>query len=71
MKREFSEIVKDPQVLSGTLVFKGTRVPVENLFDYLKAGDSIDEFIEGFPTVSKKQILSVLKQIQEILREAA
>ncbi len=47
-----TEIVTiDPEIMSGAPVFCGTRVPIQNLLDYLKAGDSIDEFLDGFPTV--------------------
>ncbi len=49
-------------VMSGTPVFRGTRVPVQNLVDYLKAGDSIDEFLEGFPTVTREQVIAFLDQ---------
>ena len=49
-----------PNVLSGTPVFKGTRVPIRTLIDYLGAGDSLDEFLTDFPTVSREQALSVL-----------
>jgi len=48
------------EVLNGVLVFSGTRVPVRNLFDYIKAGDSIDDFLEDFPTVSYEQVKYVL-----------
>ena len=48
-------ISQDTEVMSGTLVFGGTRVPVEMLLDYLKAGESLDRFLEGFPTVSREQ----------------
>ena len=51
-----------PDVMSGTPVFCGTRVPVQNLVDYLKAGDSIDEFLEGFPTVTREQVIAFLDQ---------
>ena len=52
---KLEEIVsRDPEVVSGTLVFKGTRVPVHNLIDYLKAGDSLESFLEGFPSVNRK-----------------
>jgi uncharacterized protein (DUF433 family) len=54
----------DPEILGGTLVFKGTRVPVQSLFDHLKAGDSIEVFLEGFPSVKKSQVLSVLKEME-------
>jgi uncharacterized protein (DUF433 family) len=47
-------------IQSGTPVFAGTRVPVKNLFDYLKAGDSIEEFLQDFPSVSKEQVAELL-----------
>jgi len=54
MKRE--QIMScDPEVVSGALVFTGTRVPVDILIDYLRAGDSLDRFLEGFPTVAREQ----------------
>ena len=54
----------DPQILGGTLVFKGTRVPVQSLFDHLKAGDSIEVFLDGFPSVKRSQVLAVLKEME-------
>lgn len=54
----------DPEILDGTLVFKGTRVPVQSLFDHLKAGDSIEMFLDGFPSVTREQVLAVLQQMQ-------
>lgn len=54
----------DPEILGGTLVFKGTRVPVQSLFAHLKAGDSIEEFLEGFPSVRRAQVLAVLKEME-------
>lgn len=56
-----SMVVSDPAILGGTLVFKATRVPVRNLFDYLLAGDSVKDFLEDFPTVSFEQIRYVLQ----------
>ncbi len=47
--------------MGGTPVFRGTRVPVQTLFDYLEAGDSIDEFLDGFPSVSRDQIVAFLE----------
>lgn len=47
-------------IQSGEPVFSGTRVPVKNLFDYIKGGDTIDEFLEGFPSVSREQVLELL-----------
>jgi uncharacterized protein (DUF433 family) len=49
-----------PDIMSGTPVFCGTRVPIQNLLDYLKAGDSIDDFLDGFPTVSREQVIAFL-----------
>jgi uncharacterized protein (DUF433 family) len=51
-----------PDVLSGTPVFAGTRVSVQTLWDYLEAGDSIDDFLGGFPTVSREQVLALLRE---------
>ena len=47
-----------PDIMSGTPVFAGTRVPVQTLIDYLEAGDSIDEFLVGFPTVGREQVMA-------------
>lgn len=57
-----SLIVSDPEILDGTPVFAGTRVPVKNLTDYLEAGDSIDDFLEDFPTVSRAQVIEFLEE---------
>ncbi len=54
-------ISRDPEVHSGDLVFAGTRVPVDTLIDYLKAGNSIDEFLNGFPTVQRWQVHAFLE----------
>lgn len=54
-------VSRDPEIMSGALVFAGTRVPVKNLFDYLEAGDSLDEFLDNFPSVSKEHAISVLE----------
>ena len=54
-------ITVDPEILSGTPVFRGTRVPVDALFSNLEAGISIDEFLENFPTVSREQTEQVLE----------
>ena len=59
----------DPEILGGTIVFVGTRVPVQSLFDHLEAGDSIDDFLEGFPSVKREQVISVLEESkQQILQ---
>ena len=51
----------DPDILGGTPVFVGTRVPVKSLFDYLEAGDSLDEFLESFPSVTREQAVAALE----------
>ena len=58
-------ITSSPDVMSGTPVFAGTRVPVQTLLDYLKGGDSIDEFLEGFPTVTREQVIAFLEEAEE------
>ena len=64
MRRE--EIIhSNPEILGGTPVFIGTRVPVRTLFDHLEAGDSIDDFLEGFPSVRRDQVIALLEISQE------
>lgn len=53
-------ITSSPDVMGGTVVFAHTRVPVQTLLDYLKAGESIDDFLDGFPSVSKQQVIAFL-----------
>jgi uncharacterized protein (DUF433 family) len=55
-------IVRDSEVMHGTPVFRGTRVPVQTLFDYLENGESLDEFLEGFPTVGRELAIQVLEE---------
>lgn len=57
----------DPEILGGTPVFTGTRVPVKTLLDYLEAGDSIDEFLDHFPSVSRTQAIAALEIGKEML----
>jgi uncharacterized protein (DUF433 family) len=57
----------DPEKLGGTPVFYGTRVPIQNLFDCLEGGESLDEFLEQFPTVTREQALAVLEESKERL----
>jgi uncharacterized protein (DUF433 family) len=66
-----SMVVSDAGVLGGTLVFKSTRVPIRNLFDYLLAGDSVKDFLEDFPTVSFEQIRYVLQSAEVAFEKAA
>ncbi|MCI0395947.1 MAG: DUF433 domain-containing protein [Chloroflexi bacterium] len=60
-------IHSDPDILGGTSVFVGTRVPVKTLLDYLEAGDSLEEFLDHFPSVSREQAVAVLKLAREML----
>ena len=57
-------ITISPEIQSGEPVFSGTRVPVKNLFDYLKGGDSIDEFLTDFPSVGKDQVIELLNMAE-------
>jgi uncharacterized protein (DUF433 family) len=57
----------DPDILGGTPVFVGTRVPVRTLLDYLAAGDTLDEFLDHFPTVWREQAVAALGQASELL----
>jgi uncharacterized protein (DUF433 family) len=68
IKMDVKEIIEvDPEKMSGTPVFTGTRVPINHLFDYLEAGDSLDEFLNDFPTVKREQALGVLELLRERL----
>jgi uncharacterized protein (DUF433 family) len=69
MKR--SVVCRDPEVMGGTPVFYGTRVPVQTFIEYLEAGDSIDEFLEGFPSVTREQVIAFLEAATEKLLESA
>jgi uncharacterized protein (DUF433 family) len=62
-----SPVQQSEDILGGALVFAGTRVPVHTLIDYLSAGDTIDEFLDDFPTVSREQIIQVLQTTEQAL----
>ncbi len=62
-----SPITISPNIQSGEPVFSNTRVPVKNLFDYLKAGHSLNEFLEDFPSVTKKQAIEVIEHFENLL----
>lgn len=64
MKRE-DVVFRNPNVLNGALVFTGTRVPVEVLIQHLAAGDSLEDFLEGFPGVSREQAIAYLEMTPE------
>jgi len=57
----------DPEVMSGTPAFTGTRVPVQTLLDYIEGGDSIDEFLDGFPSVTRSQVVAFLEEGKALL----
>jgi len=59
-------ITRDPEVMHGTPVFRGTRVPVQTLFEYLEYGDSIEQFLSGFPTVSRELVVQVLEECKDL-----
>ena len=61
----------DPEIMSGEPCFAGTRVPIQNLIDYLEGGDSIEDFLEGFPTVSREQIVAFLEEAKNRMLAAA
>jgi uncharacterized protein (DUF433 family) len=60
-------IVKDPDILGGTPVFRGTRVPVQALFDSLESGETLKEFLEGFPSVTRDVAIAALEQAKQCL----
>jgi len=64
-------INKDPEILGGTPVFFGTRVPIKNLFDYLATGDTIDIFLDDFEGVSRNQVIRVLKISQKLIETSS
>ena len=68
MKRQ-SVILSDPEILGGTACFRGTRVPVESLIDYLEAGDSLDEFLDNFPSVSREAATAALEEAKTLLTD--
>ena len=60
-------IVCDPEIMHGEPVFRGTRVPVQTLFDYLEGGDPLEDFLEGFPTVSRELAVEALEEAKRLL----
>lgn len=63
----FGPVSIDPEVMSGIPVFAGTRVPIQNLFDYIEGGDNIEEFIDDFPSVSREAAIAVLEMAKTTL----
>jgi uncharacterized protein (DUF433 family) len=71
MSAQANVIHSDPEILGGTPVFAGTRVPVQALIDYLKAGRSLDEFLDDFPSVTRDQAVTILEEAKQILVSSA
>jgi uncharacterized protein (DUF433 family) len=67
MPHSSSVIVSDPDILGGTPVFRGTRVPADSLIDYLEAGDSLEEFLDNFPSVSREAAIAALEEAKVFL----
>ena len=64
-------VSRSPEVMNGAGVFHGTRVPVQTLLDYLEAGDSIDDFLRGFPTVTRERVIAFLEEARDRVIAAA
>ena len=64
---QYGQISIDPEIMSGAPVFAGTRVPIQNLFDYIEGGEDIAEFLDDFPSVSKEAALAVLEMAKKSL----
>ncbi len=64
-------VSRNPEVMGGAAVFHGTRVPVQTLLDYLEAGESIDDFLEGFPTVTREGVIAFLEEARDRVIAAA
>ena len=71
MASEQNIIVKDPEILHGAPVFRGTRVPLQALFDYLEGGDTLEEFLEGYPSVTREMAIAALEEAKELLSARA
>jgi uncharacterized protein (DUF433 family) len=63
-------ISRNPEIMGGAAVFCGTRVPVQTLLDYLEAGETIDDFLEGFPSVTRSQVIAFLEAAKDRLVES-
>lgn len=69
MLKNSSIITISPEIMGGTPVFVGTRVPIQTLLDYLKTGESINDFLDGFPTVTREQVITLLEEAEKRLVE--
>lgn len=67
MKSARNVLHSDPEIMGGTPVFRGTRVPVQTLLDYLEAGHSLAEFLDDFPSVTREQAIAVLEHAKNLL----
>lgn len=63
-------VCRDPEIMGGAPVFCGTRIPVQTLLDYLEAGESIDQFLDGFPAVTREQVIAFLEEAKDRLVES-
>jgi uncharacterized protein (DUF433 family) len=68
---QISVVHADPEIMHGTPVFRGTRVPLQALFDYIEAGDPLDEFLNQFPSVSREQAVAALDEAADLLSRRA
>jgi len=71
MSTRKSVVVRNAKILAGTPVFRGTRVPLQLLFDSLERGHTLEEFLEGYPTVSREMAIAALEEAQELLAAKA
>jgi uncharacterized protein (DUF433 family) len=60
-------IIRDPEIMHGTPVFRGTRVPAQTLFDYIEGGETLEDFLQGFPTVSRDLAVQALEEAKHLL----
>jgi uncharacterized protein (DUF433 family) len=71
MTKHLRVVHSDPNIMSGTPVFVGTRLPAQSLFDYFEGGDTLDEFLRQFPTVKREQALAALEQARDSVLSSA
>jgi uncharacterized protein (DUF433 family) len=60
-------IIRNPDILGGTPVFRRTRVPIQTLFDYLEGGETLEDFLQGFPTVTRESAVAALEEAKDLL----
>ena len=70
-RRNKPVIHSDPEIMGGTPVFVGTRVPLKNLIDYIEGGHPLDDFLDDFPSVQREQVIAVLEEAKQILLDRA